>query len=84
MHYTALMCAAQRGIRVDVFARILFQQVAVKHLKEVELAALGTELHPGWHPCGVRSPSSVLEPPQRPELEEDSVALVLAMNSPCC
>lgn len=36
VHYTALMCAAQRGITGDVFARILFQQVAVKHLKEVE------------------------------------------------
>lgn len=30
------MCAVHGGIRVDVFARILFQQVAVKHLKEVE------------------------------------------------
>lgn len=34
--YPALTCAAQRGIRVDVLARMLFQQVAVKHLEEVE------------------------------------------------
>lgn len=64
-HCTTLMCAIHRGIRVDVVARILFQQVAVKHLKEVEscctwhktssrLAALWCQI-PEFHPRAPRA-----------------------------
>lgn len=64
-HCTTLMCAVHGGIRVDVFARTLFQQVAVKHLKEVEpcctwhktssrLAALQCQI-PEFHPRAPRA-----------------------------
>lgn len=82
--YPALTCAAQRGIRVDVLARILLQQVAVKHLEEVEPRCTWHTISPRRAPLRYQVPELRLEPPEHPELEEGSMALVLAASSPCC
>lgn len=84
-HCTTLKCPVRTVIRVDV---CIYQDSFPAGGSKVSQGS-GTLLYlaqnccPGWQPCSVTSPSSVLESPEHPELEQDLVAFVLVVNSLC-